>query len=98
LHHDSLGPDSSWQFNEWQLEDFRLVRDLVAEIDAGDVDVLYSSWCRALEFVNDVAIWSTIESVAETLGCQWLRATQVEKLAADAFWNNVVIAPAVAHP
>ena len=33
----------SWQFNECQLEDFRLVRDLVAEIDAGDVDVLYSS-------------------------------------------------------
>ncbi len=93
--HEFIG---SWQFNEWQLEDFRLVRDLVAEVDMGDVDVLYRSWCRALEFVNDLAIWSAIESVAETLGRQWLGATQVEKLAANAFWNNVVIAPAIADP
>jgi hypothetical protein len=38
--HEFIG---SWQFNEWQLEDFRLVRDLVAEVDMGDVDVLYRS-------------------------------------------------------
>src|SRR6266404_9308537 len=28
--HEFIG---SWQFNEWQLEDFHLVRDLVAEVD-----------------------------------------------------------------
>ena len=93
--HEFIG---SWQFNECQFEDFHLVHDLVAEIDAGDVNVLYHSWCLALKFVNDVAIWSAIESVAETLGRQWLGATQVEKLVATAFWNNVVIAPAVAPP
>ncbi len=88
----------SWQFNECQLDDLHLVRDLVDEIDAGEVDVLYRSWCLALEFVNDPAIWAAIESVADMLGCQWLDAVQVERLTAEAFWNSVVIAHNVALP
>ncbi len=92
--HEFIG---SWQFNEWQLEDFRLVRDLVAEVDMGDVDVLYRSWCGALEFVNELAIWSAIESVAGTLRLQWLSAIQVENLTAGAFWNSAIFAPEVEH-
>ncbi len=93
--HEFIG---SWQFNEWQLEDFRLVHDLVAEVDMGDVDVLYRSWCRALEFANDPAIWASIESVADTLGRQRLDAAQVEEVTAEAFWNGVVIAQNFAPP
>jgi hypothetical protein len=70
----------------------------VAEVDMGDVDVLYRSWCRALEFANDPAIWASIESVADTLGRQRLDAAQVEKITAEAFWNGVVIAHNVAPP
>jgi hypothetical protein len=88
--HEFIG---SWQFNEWQLEDFRLVHDLVAEVDMGDVDVLYRSWCRALEFANDPAIWASIESVADTLGRECLSASQVENLTAGAFWNSAMFAP-----
>ena len=87
----------SWQFNECQLDDLHLVRDLVDEIDAGEVDVLYRSWCLALEFANDLAIWASIESVADMLGCQWLDASQVERVTAEAFWNSVVIASEVAR-
>ena len=88
----------SWQFTECQLEDFGLVHELVAEVYVCDVDVLYTSWCRTLEFVNDPTIWSAIELVAETLEQQWLSATEVEKVAADAFWNSVVIAREMEHP
>ncbi len=92
--HEFIG---SWQFNEWQLEDFHLVHDLVAEVDMGDVDVLYRSWCGALEFVNELAIWSAIESVAGTLRGHWLTAIQVENLTASAFWNSAIFAPEVEH-
>jgi len=88
----------SLQFNECQLDDLHLVRDLVDEIDAGEVDVLYRSRCLALEFVNDPAIWAAIESAADTLGRQWLSAIQVENLSAGAFWNTVVITSSVARP
>jgi hypothetical protein len=40
----------SWQFTECQLEDFGLVHDLVTGVGACEVDVLYRSWCRVLEF------------------------------------------------
>jgi hypothetical protein len=93
--HEFIG---SWQFNECQLDDLRLVRELVDEIDTGDVDVLYRSWCLALQFANDLAIWAAIESVADMLGCQWLDAAQVERVTAEAFWNSVVIAHNVALP
>ena len=62
----------SWQFDELQLEDFSLVRTLIAEIETEDVNVFYRSWCRALKSVSDLAIWSAIELVAETLEKQWL--------------------------
>jgi hypothetical protein len=62
----------SWYFMECQLKYFGLVRELVEEVDTGDVDVLYRSWCRPLEFANEPAIWSTIELVAETLEHQRL--------------------------
>jgi hypothetical protein len=82
----------SWQFTECQIDDFGLVRELVDEIDTGDVDVLYRSWCRALEFVNGPTIWTAIELVAATLQRVRLNGSQLEKLTADAFWNIVVIA------
>jgi hypothetical protein len=84
---------SSGQFDECQLEDFRLVHDLVAEIEIDDVDVFYRSWRRALKFADDLANWSMIELTAETLERRWLTATEMEKVAADAFWNSVVVAP-----
>jgi hypothetical protein len=70
----------------------------VAELDAGDVDVLYRSWCRALEFVNNPPIWSAIELVAGMLRSEGLSANQVENLAASVFWNSIVIAPPFTHP
>jgi hypothetical protein len=88
--HEFIG---SWQFNRCQIEDFRLVRDLIAEIDTDDVDLLYRSWCRALEFVNDEAIWSGMELVAETLGRESLSGIQVENLTAAAFWDTSVFTP-----
>jgi hypothetical protein len=86
----------SWQFDECQLKDFCLVHALVAEIETDDVDVFYRSWCRALKFASDLTKWSAIESIAETVEHQWLTAIEVERVAADAFWNSVVIAPEVA--
>jgi hypothetical protein len=47
--HEFVG---SWQFDECQLEDFGLVRTLVAEIELDDADLLYRSWYHALKFVN----------------------------------------------
>ena len=86
--HEFVG---SWQFDECQLEDFRLIRDLVAEIETDDVDIFYRSWRRALKFANDLANWSAIELIAETLEHQWLTATEVEKIAAHAFWGSEVV-------
>ncbi len=86
--HEFVG---SWQFDEWQLEDFRLIHELVADIETDDVDVFYRSWRRALKFANVLANWSAIELIAETLEHQWLTATEVEKVAADAFWDSVVV-------
>jgi hypothetical protein len=81
----------SWQFDECQLEDFGIVRTLVAEIETDDVDVLYHSWYHALEFVNHLANWSTIELIVEALEHRWLSATEVEKIAAHAFWDGVTV-------
>jgi hypothetical protein len=92
--HESI---SSWQFDEYQMDDFRLVHDLVAEIETDDVDVFYRSWCRALKFANDLANWSTIELIAETLEHQWLTATAVEKIAAGAFWDSVLVRLGALH-
>jgi len=70
----------------------------VDEIDTADADVLYRSWRRALEFVNEPAIWSAIELVAETLRHARLNGSQLEKLTAEAFWNIVVITRKVEPP
>jgi hypothetical protein len=81
----------SWQFDECQLEDFGIVRALVAEIETDDVDVFYRSWYRALKFADDLALWSAIELIAETLDRRCLTATEVEKIAARAFWDGVTV-------
>ena len=88
---------SSGQFDECQLEDFGVVRALIAEIETDDVDCFYRSWCHALKFVSDLANWSAIESVAEALDHRWLTAIEVEKVAADAFWDSAVIRLEVAR-
>ena len=74
-----------WTFNAQQLEDFAVVRELIAAIDPDDEqDILSQAWDQALAFIHDKSTWKAIEFFVALVDACELDGADIDHLCPDA--------------